>query len=218
MKYILIAVCIFFLSACSSVTVVELDESTTFPELLVPPFDTHATLVINNKFKTHIAKPNKTTHVDIGLTQRKLFARVIQDLFASSDIVETTSEDGAEQVQIAQKPEGADSSITKLIIEPSVQEIQTAIPTESQLKVFEVWIKYQLLVRDENGEPLADWYMPAYGKTTNAFMRSKEKALEQATIMAMRDAAANMSISFHRVPEINQWLKKHKIERVKSDD
>jgi hypothetical protein len=48
--------------------------------------------------------------------------------------------------------------------------------------------------------------MPAYGKTPDVFMSSKEKAIEQATIIALRDAGAKLLLDFYRIPALNQWL------------
>jgi len=48
--------------------------------------------------------------------------------------------------------------------------------------------------------------MPAYGKTPDVFMSSKEKAIEQATIIALRDAGAKLLLDFYRIPALNQWI------------
>src|SRR5690606_9414731 len=93
-----------------------------------------------------------------------------------------------------------------LILVPSVEEIQVAMPFETQLKVFEVWLKYNISVYDGQGQPVADWIMTAYGKTPSRFLSSDEDALNQAAVVALRDAGARLLVEFRRVPEIHAWL------------
>jgi hypothetical protein len=57
-----------------------------------------------------------------------------------------------------------------------------------------------------DGAPIADWTMPAYGKTPTAFMQSDEGAVRLAAIVALRDAGAHFASSFTRVPDVAHWL------------
>lgn len=182
---------------------VEVDENRRFPDLLVSAFDVHATLVVDKELENYIASPNKKTKVNIGPSQKEMFEKTIGALFSNTSKV-TDKKD-------------VTSDTLGLIITPKVQELQTAIPKDSKLNVYEVWIKYQFDISDNKGNPIADWFMPAYGKTPTSFLRSKEKALELATAMALRDAAANISMTFHRIPEVSRWLEKNDINRVDHD-
>ena len=47
--------------------------------------------------------------------------------------------------------------------------------------------------------------MPAYGKTPDAFMASKGGAIEEASIIALRDAGAKLMLDFYRIPAVNNW-------------
>lgn len=96
-----------------------------------------------------------------------------------------------------------------LYISPRVDEFQYAMPRETKVNVFEIWIKYNMRVYDSEGQLIADWIMSAYGKTPTAFMKSKEEALNEAVIMALRDIGASLSLGFSRVPEIRAWLEQH---------
>ena len=42
--------------------------------------------------------------------------------------------------------------------------------------------------------------MPAYGKTPDAFMASKSSAIEEAAVIALRDAGAKLMLDFYRIP------------------
>ena len=45
-----------------------------------------------------------------------------------------------------------------------------------------------------------------------AFMQSDEAAVNLAAVMALRDAGANFTVNFTRVPDVQQWL------QLKRDD
>ena len=106
------------------------------------------------------------------------------------------------------------------IIIPYIQDLQYTIPTHTNVKIYEIWMRYRfrlVTINDihdhENGElsynpdsSFADWQLSAYGKTPTAFMQSDEAAVNLAAVVALRDAGANFITSFTRVPDIEQWL------------
>ena len=97
------------------------------------------------------------------------------------------------------------------MIIPSVREVQVSTPSENYLNVFEVWIKYSLEIQTADGETIDSWFMPAYGKTPDAFMASKSRAIEEASIIALRDAGAKLMLDFYRIPAIYGWMMEQKI-------
>ena len=108
----------------------------------------------------------------------------------------------------SEKPaEGVD-----VIIVPHVEELQYAIPSHTQVKVYEIWMRYRFELINAAGEPLGDWKMTAYGKTPQNLVmgieggQSKEEAINLAAIMALRDAGAHFVTSFRRAEPIALWL------------
>ena len=103
---------------------------------------------------------------------------------------------------------------------PTIVDVQYAIPLYTNVKVYELWMRYRLqLVEPEilieqasldvtadNLQAFADWTLSAYGKTPTAFMQSDIDAVNLAAVMALRDAGANFITSFGRVPSVNAWL------------
>ena len=89
---------------------------------------------------------------------------------------------------------------------PEVGELQYALPAQTNVKVYEIWIRYKLQLVTTGGDPIADWTMSAYGKTPTAFMQSDQAAVNLAAVMALRDAGANFASSFTRVPGVQAWL------------
>lgn len=112
-----------------------------------------------------------------------------------------------------------EDSIDAVII-PYVVDLQYTIPTHTNVKIYEIWMRYRfrLVTLDaihdhDNGDlsydpetSFADWQLTAYGKTPTAFLQSDEEAVNLAAIVALRDAGANFVTSFERVPEVARWL------------
>jgi hypothetical protein len=113
----------------------------------------------------------------------------------------------ARVVPMADKPgpDQVNSGVDAVFI-PSVGELQYAIPAHTNVKVYEIWIRYHLQLVTTGGQPIAEWTMPAYGKTPTAFLQSDQAAVNLAAVMALRDAGANFAVSFNRVPAVQAWL------------
>lgn len=95
------------------------------------------------------------------------------------------------------------------VLIPHVDELQYAIPTHTNVKVYEIWMRYRFELVTPGGKPLAEWTMTAYGKTPTAFLQSDEAAVNLAAVVALRDAGANFATNFTRVPDVRDWLAQH---------
>lgn len=182
------------LSACA--TQVNVDGN--FPPALTRQLPLRTMVVFEPDFASYRFESTEGPEVSIavGQIQVELFTGLAASLFQHS----VTSTSMPTATSMPTQPE------TDLILLPSVEDVQVSMPNESQLKVFEVWIKYNLQVFNSAGEPVADWIMTAYGKTPTRFLKSNTDALHQAAMVAMRDAGAHFITGFARVPEIRQWL------------
>ena len=180
---------IVLLAGCSSSASIKITSS--FPSVLSEPKPINASILIEDSFATYVGTPNKNTTIDIGASQVDLLKSVFSGLFDNVDFVTSLDQVTAE---------------TDLIITPSVIEVQLSTPSDNYLNVFEVWIKYNLDIQAKDGVLITNWFMPAYGKTPDVFMSSKEKAIEEATIIALRDAGAKLLLDFYRIPALNQWI------------
>ena len=101
---------------------------------------------------------------------------------------------------------GVMNQVVDAVLIPHIDELQYAIPTQTHVKVYEIWMRYCFELVTQTGEPIAQWMMTAYGKTPTAFMQSDTAAVNLAAVMALRDAGANFITSFTRVPELTEWL------------
>ncbi len=189
-----IAVLISFTGCKSTLTV-----QGKFPTPVVNKLPYTLGIIYDNDFKdyqyTEKDAKREEWEIDVGEAQLKLFNTVLPAMFA--DVVNVPDIKNKHKASI------------DIFFKPRVDELQYNIPAETKRNMFEVWIKYNMKVYDNQGRLLADWILTAYGKTPTAFMQSQETALNEAMVIALRDAGAGLTLRFRQIPEIKYWLKTH---------
>jgi hypothetical protein len=186
---LLVMVAMAQLCGCASNVSVRVEQ--TFPEVVAVPREMSAALVMDHEFRNYVARPNSTTRIQIGAAQVDLLTKAFNGLFS--------------QVKVVSSREHAGPG-TDLVITPSVRETQLSTPSESYLNVYEVWIKYSLDIETADGVPIDSWFLPAYGKTPSSYLLSRTTAIEEAAIIALRDAGAKLMLDFFRIPAIYGWM------------
>jgi hypothetical protein len=176
-------------SGCTANVKLPLDQQ--FPEVVAQPRDLSVTLVMDDAFRNYEADPTENAHMQFGPAQVDLMTKAFRGLFAEVKVVSSKAQAG---------------SGTDLVIIPSVREVQLSTPSDSYLNVYEVWIKYNLDIETADGVPIDSWFLPAYGKTPYSYMLSRTTAIEEATVIALRDAGAKLMLDFYRIPAVNGWV------------
>jgi len=180
---------VLFISGCSSSSQVQIDSQ--FPTVVSKPKPIKAAIVFTEEFKSYIANPNSKTSIDLGSAQTKLLSNAFAGLFKQIEFVSAATDVSFDNA---------------LVITPSVQEVQVSTPSDTYLNVYEVWIKYSLDIKTADGDQVDSWFMPAYGKTPDSFMLSKTNAIEEAAVIALRDAGAKLLLDFYRIPSVYNWV------------
>ncbi len=168
------------------------DVADGFPTPVTRQFPISATLVLEPGFRDYLLEVSEPHPVSLalGASQADLFHTIANAMFQKLRISDRRPTPAA----------------TDLILVPRVAEVQIATPAETQLQIFEVWVSYRVQLLDRSGELIADWSLAAYGKTPSRLLESASDALEQASIMALRDAGAAMVTSFAQAPGVAAWL------------
>ncbi len=110
-------------------------------------------------------------------------------------------------VHMKGKPaEGQMNQLVDAVLIPRVDELQYTIPAHTNVKVYEIWLRYGFDLVSVEGSPIAEWTMTAYGKTPTAFLQSDSAAVNLAAVVALRDAGANFAANFTRIPAVQGWL------------
>ena len=178
------------LSACTAN--VRVDEQ--FPNVVSMPRDLSATLVMNKEFRQQVVEPAEHIVIQLGSAQVELLTKAFSGLFSEVNVVDAKAK---------VKPG------TDLVITPEVLQVQISTPAESYLNIYEVWIKYRMAIETPEGTAVDSWFLPAYGKTPDSTLLSRTRAVESATIVALRDAGAKLILDFYRIPAVHGWMREN---------
>ena len=132
--------------------------------------------------------------VQSGTSQLELFNTVLPALFENVVMLDS--------LENANSENGIDA-----VFVPKIAEFQLGLPQKTKLKVYEIWMKYNMKLSKANGDYIADWVMTAYGKSPQENLQSVDSGVQGAAVVAMRDLAASLTLGFTTVPEVNEWLK-----------
>ncbi len=126
---------------------------------------------------------NQEWTVRLGDANKKLYRQIFNAMFA--------------EVLEIEKGTDTDALGVDLVIHPRVEAFEFALPQQSRTEAYTVWIRYRLTVFDPAGDELATWPVNAYGKAA-ADRFEGSKAIQRAAALAMRDAAALVTMRFAR--------------------
>jgi len=187
---------IAWLSALGACTGASVSVPSKFPVPLVSTMPLSMGLVLNSELinYTHEEQQqnNGTWRIGIGSAQQPMFESLFTGLFADYQLVESTADQAAE---------------LDAIVVPSISQMQFATPTQTGTTYYEVWIRYQIKLYD-NETLVTEWPITAYGKANvkNYGLTATQPALKAAALAACRDAMAFFAVEFGSEPKIKQWL------------
>lgn len=185
------------LAACSS----QLTVKGQFPSPLTTAMPLHGAAYYSPELISHSYveddKDRAKWNIQTGVAQQEFFDSLLPALF------QKWAGHSPDPESEAFKLPGVD-----IIVKPTLSDFQYSLPRETRSKIFEVWIKYNMQLYQNDGQLLADWFITAYGKTPSGFMQSDEAAMNEAIIVALRDLGANLTVNFSRVPELQDWMGK----------
>ncbi|MCJ8274767.1 MAG: hypothetical protein MJK04_35875, partial [Psychrosphaera sp.] len=118
--------------------------------------------------------------IGIGSAQVQLFQTILPSIFKG--VVPMTS------VKATNTEQPVD-----LVLTMTVDDFQYTVPGDTRIDMYEVWIKYNLQLFDPQGQLIADWILTAYGKSPTAMLKSEGAAINEAMIVALRDAGAGFA-------------------------
>lgn len=190
------------LSSCGPAKVVVQGQ---FPPPLIEPLPLTLGVWFDHDFAKHEfheeAKSRKESSwiVQTGNAQVQMWDGLLAGMF--EHVVHLKHKPGAGQ---------SDPSVDGVLV-PHVEELQYTIPAHTQIKVYEIWMRYRFELVTMDGTLIAEWSMTSYGKTPTAFLQSDQDAVNLAAVMALRDAGANFASHFTQIPAVQNWLREHKV-------
>ena len=173
----------------------------TFPPPLIEPLPITLGVWFDDDFSKHEffdeakSKRDSSWVVNTGEAQVQMWSALLAGMFA-------------QVVHLKEQPgPGRSNPDVDAVLIPHVEELQYAIPAQTNVKVYEIWMRYRFELFTTDGTPIAQWTMTSYGKTPTALLQSDQDAVNLAAVMALRDAGANFATHFTRVPAVQDWLR-----------
>ena len=183
---------IFGLMGCNTTRDLDVDSS-RFPVPVMQKIPLKLSILLDDDLTSYVHNESienqGTYNVAVGPAQKDMFTNLADGLFESYEISNTlqdTELDG--------------------IFQPTIKEVQFSIPKQTRSDYFEVWIRYQMKLYDNVGNPIGEWNLPAYGKANKNDFRSQTNGLQEAALAACRDAMAFTSLNFQSEPVVQKWL------------
>lgn len=169
-----------------------------FPEPMVAPLPVDMALLYTPEFAAYRHREETESGaewaIDLGKANVALFDTISRRLFRSAVRIDALPAPGAPQPYSA-------------ILQPSVEAFEFSLPEHSATDQYSVWIRYNLKLIAPDGTLLTSWSVSAYGESA-ATMLQPARSMEQATITALRDAGATISVDFATDAKLRETLLK----------
>ncbi len=140
-----------------------------------------------------VIKEAGTWDIDLGSQNLSFFRNLMNALFIST-------------AEVSEPPVQA-SEMTNLdgIIVLRIEKFGFLTPSISGLKFYSASIEYRVELYDAENERIGEWNIIGYGKSEGGGFGSNE-ALNEATMLAIRDGGARIAIDLIDKPRVQKWL------------
>jgi len=187
----LLLIGIALLAGCSQSVVVETD----FPQPMVPSLPLKIGLRYDDALLGYEYREKVPNDVEwsfkLGDANLDLFNTIFASLFAETIRIDDIESAATQYPQL------------DAIIAPQVEALEFSLPRQSQTDQYSVWIRYNINVYQPTGDLITTWPVSAYGQSDSRTFGGNA-AMERATIRAMRDAAATITLGFANQPKIKE--------------
>ena len=135
-----------------------------------------------------------TWNIDIGSQNLSFFRNLTQALCISVEEV-------SEPTFTPEEMRNLDA-----IMVPHIEKYGFLTPSISGLKFYSASIEYRIVMYDRVGQEIGDWNIIGYGKS-EAGVFSRDEAVNEATVLAIRDGGARIAIELIDQPSVQAWLR-----------
>jgi hypothetical protein len=131
--------------------------------------------------------------IDLGKQNLRFFQNLTKSLFAG--------------IQEVHQPPLTTEEMRNLdgVFIPSIEKYGFLTPSISGLKFYSASIEYRVAMYDKVGTKIGDWNIVGYGKGEGGIF-SSDDAINEATVLAIRDGGARIAIELIDQPAVQAWL------------
>lgn len=188
-----VAAMLLFLQSCTTSVLVE----GTLPTPLVSVIPARMGVYYSDEFRRfkheEVFRDSGGWHIDLGKQNLRFFQRLTKSLFT--------------EVQEVHQPPLTTEEMRNLdgVFIPSIEKYGFLTPSISGLKFYSASIEYRVAMYDKVGAKVGDWNIVGYGKSEGGLFSSDE-AINEATVLAIRDGGARIAIELIDQPAVQAWL------------
>jgi hypothetical protein len=181
------------LQSCTTSVVVE----GTIPTPLVSTIPARMGVYYSDEFRhfkyEEVIRDSGGWRIDLGKQNLSFFQNLTKTLFAG--------------IQEVHEPPLTTEEMRNLdgVLIPSIEKYGFLTPSISGLKFFSASIEYRVAMYDKLGTKIGDWNIVGYGKSEGG-MFSSDDAINEATVLAIRDGGARIAIELIDQPAVQAWL------------
>lgn len=191
-----LTLCVVALSGCSR-TVRPLN--TEFPTPLIEALPLSLGIYYDDDLRNftynETVSDGSTWQIELGQNNTRLFDRLFGAMFSQLVVVD----------DIDNPPPHVEG-----VIQPVLEEYAFLTPREMGSRFYAVSIRYRIFLFDTNGNELAAWPVNAYGQSREGGRKTakgvKASPIQEATNLAMRDAAAGIVVMLPQQDEIKSLI------------
>ena len=191
--FALVLVMSLFLQSCTTSVVVE----GTVPTPLVSKIPARMGIYYSDKFRhfkhEEVIRDSGGWVIDLGKQNLSFFQNLTKSLFAG--------------IQEVHEPPLTPEEMRNLdgVLIPSIEKYGFLTPSISGLKFYSASIEYRVAMYDKIGTKIGDWNIVGYGKSEGGWF-SSDDAINEATVLAIRDGGARIAIELIDQPVVRAWL------------
>lgn len=191
----LVLMMILVVPACTTNVVVE----GTVPSPLVVKIPARVGVYYSEDFRNfryqEAIRDAGTWNIDLGAQNLSFFRNLTSALFTS--------------VQEVREPPLTTEEMRDLdgIMIPYIEKYGFLTPSISGLKFYSASIEYRIVLYNKTGKKIGDWNIVGYGKSEGG-MFTGDEAINEATVLAIRDGGARIAIELIDQPAVQAWLRR----------
>ena len=181
------------LSGCTTSVVVE----GSVPTPLVAKIPARVGVYYSDEFRNYryqeVIRDSGTWNIDLGSQNLTFFDNLLETLF---EAVAEIPEPPLTREEMA--------SLDGVFI-PRIEKYGFLTPGISGLKFYSASIEYRIALYDKAGQKVGDWNIIGYGKSEGG-MFTADEAINEATVLAIRDGGARIAIELIDQPSVRAWI------------
>ncbi|MFP6803223.1 MAG: hypothetical protein VCA12_08840 [Pseudomonadales bacterium] len=185
---------LLLLQSCTTSVVVE----GTVPTPLVSTIPARMGVYYSDEFRRfkheEVIRDSGGWRIDLGKQNLRFFQHLTKSLFAG--------------IQEVHQPPLTTEEMRNLdgVFIPSIEKYGFLTPSISGLKFYSASIEYRVAMYDKVGTKIGDWNIFGYGKSEGGIF-SSDDAINEATVLAIRDGGARIAIELIDQPAVQAWLR-----------